>query len=899
MALRSILRRRDVEQELDEELRVHLEQMEAQAALSPDDPVDARRRARAWMGSLDQVKEACRDTRTVQPTEEILRDVRYGARLLARSPGFTLVAVLSLALGIGASSTIFSVINAVVLRPLPVANPDELSIASVIEPDEVDDLFSSAAVERASELLTGRADLAAHSSTTSVMAALRGDDSQPEPARLQLIAGDYFGALRQRARVGRLIGPGDNRVLGGHPVAVISDRYWHQRFGRSTRALDSELIVNGTALTIIGVTTPEFFGTTLERETPDIWAPAAMQAALRFAGNLERTGGDLQQPWPAQPEFSWLYVIIRAPGGHGAVAEAVTRAVAEARPVADRQGEPRPSVTLSPGARGSSQLRSDLTTPLLVLLLMVGLLLAIACANIAGLLLARAATRAREIAIRLSIGAGRSRLIQQLLVESVLLALLGGVLGLGLAYWGSTALLALLSPGGVVRGIDVRPDWRVVSLTCALSMCTAVACGLLPAVRATRLRLTDTLNARTRSVVGSDRPGRAPVTRLIVTGQLAFAIVLLLVGTLFAHSLQALTRVDVGFDRERVLVARIDTRAAGYGVDELPALCARVVERLEALPGVVAVSLSVNGPFSGTRSRGSFQAEGYVAGANEQVVKQSDWVTAHYFRAVGLTVVQGRGFEPQDAVPGRRVSVINETMARRYFAGRSPIGRRWGDSSDFATDGFEIVGVVEDARSRDIKAVPDAMSYTLAEASQRYVRSIEIRTSGDPMLLTAAVREALRASEPRLIVGSIETLGDRISGSMRMDRLLSWLTTAFGIAALGLVCLGLYGTISYGVKRRTSELGLRMALGADRTGVQWLIVREAMLLVLAGAAIGLPLAFVAARLARGLLYETAASEPTAYAMALVTLVVFSAAAAYVPAWRASRLDPVAAIRSDQ
>ena len=904
IALRSFLRRRTVDQELDEELQFHLEQMEEFAVSRGNDPSEARWRARRYVGSVDSVKEACRDMRTLRPVEHFLHDVRFGARLLARGPGFTAVAVVSLALGIGATSAIFSLINAIVLRPLPIANPEELHIAQTTGPDQVNLRFSYPVVERAAELLADRGQVAAQSSVESVLIATRGGvaASPPEAARLQLVAGDFFGTLRQRAQIGRLLGPDDNRSLGQHPVGVISDGYWSRRFGRTAGVLDTELIINGTSMAIVGVAAPEFFGATVDTQTPDVWAPAAMQAALRFAGSVRHTGGDLQKPWPPQPELTWLQVMIRmSSGGAAAAAEAMTLALHRENRSLTGGGEDAGAarVTLLPGSGGFSAMRGELTTPLIVLLLLVGLLLAIACANIASLLLARATNRGREMAIRLSMGAGRGRLMRQLLTESLLLASVGGMLGLALAYWGSMVLLTFLTGGTPVTGIDVTPDWRVVGLTFATSIATAVMFGLLPAVRGTRVPLAESLKAQTRSVIGAaGHGGRLPVGKLLITGQMAFAILLLLVAALFARSLQALTHVDVGYDRDHLLVARIDSRSAGYTVAELPALHTRVVERLGSLPGVIGVSVSANGPFSGSRTRGDFQIEGYTPGSDEPMVKHSEWVTPDYFRTVGLTIKQGRGFGPEDSANSRRVSVINEAMARRYFRNQNPLGKRWGNSSNFDLDGFEIVGVVEDARYNDVRAESLNMAYMPATQTERYLTSLEVRVAGNPTSLANAVRNALRASEPRLAVGTIETLDSRIVRSIGVERLLGWLTMAFGAAALGLACLGLYGTISYAVKRRTAELGIRIALGADRGAVQWLIVRQALLPVLVGGAVGLPLAFLAARAVGGLLYGTAPSDPVAYGTAVGVLVVVSALAAYIPAWRASRLDPVIALRTE-
>jgi predicted permease len=903
-ALRSFVRRRKVEQELDEELRFHLDQLERLEMTRGDDAAGAPWRARRHMGSIESVKEACRDMRTLRPVEHFLRDLRFGARLLVRGPAFTAVAILSLALGIGSSTAIFSLLNAIVLRPLPVADPQDLYIAQATEPNELELQFSSAVVDRAVELLAGRAELAAQSSIETVLVETPGGESvpsAPESVRLQLVAADYFGTLRQRAQIGRMLGPDDNRSLGQHPVVVMSDRFWSRRFGRSAGVLSADLIVNGTRMGVVGVTAPEFFGATVTTETPDIWAPVAMQAALHFSGSYDRSGGDLQKPWPLQPEIAWLQVMIRAPAEHARRAsEGLTLALQRETPPGVAPGAGLVPVTLLPGAHGFSSLRTELTTPLIILLLAVGLLLAIACANIASLLLARAASRGREMAIRLSIGAGRGRLIRQLLTESLLLAMAGGALGLAFAQWGSAALLTFLTRAGSLTNLDVAPDWRVMAVTFATSMVTAVAFGLLPAVRGTRVSLAESLSATTRSVIGTGTHRRRfPVAKLLVAAQMAVAIVLLLVAVLFMQSLRALVEVDVGYDRDEIVVARIDPRSSGYAVAELPALYDRLLDRLAQLPRVVAVSAATSGPFSSSRNRGDFRVEGHTPGADEQMITLKDWVTWDYFRTVGLSIVHGRGFRPEDEAGRRRVCVISDSLAHRYFPNRTPLGRRitWG-TDNFGADGFEIVGVVEDARYQDVRAESLNMVYLPGTQGERYLSRVQVRVGGHAATTISAVRTALREAEPRLAVGAIEPLDDRIATSMGVERVLGWLTMAFGVAALGLVCLGVYGTIAYSVRRRTPELGLRIALGAGRGAVEWLIVREVLLLVAVGSAIGLPLAFAAARAAGALLYGTAPSNPAAYAMSAGLLVIVCAIAAYIPAIRASRLDPMLALRSD-
>jgi predicted permease len=435
-------------------------------------------------------------------------------------------------------------------------------------------------------------------------------------------------------------------------------------------------------------------------------------------------------------------------------------------------------------------------------------------------------------------------------------------------------------------------------VACGPSPAPARLFGLLPALRGTRVAIADCLKASARSVVGADgRRGRLAIGKILIAGQMAVAVLLLLVAALFVRSLEALLRVDVGYARGRVLIARIDPRSSGYTVAERPAMYARLFEAVGRLPGVASVSASTT-LFSG-RNRGAFAAEGYDPPPGEAMTTFKNWVTADYFRTVGLSITRGRGFGPGDTIDGRPVAVVSEAVARRYFPSQEPIGRRltWGGNA-FASDGIEIVGVVGDARYNNVKDESLNMVYLHVPQSERFAENVQVRVAGDPIALAGAVRKAIGDAEPRLAVGTIETLDARIARSIGVERLLGWLTTAFGGAALALACLGLYGTIANAVRRRTAELGIRIALGADRAAIRWLIVREALVLVLAGAAAGLSLAFVSARALGGLLYGIAPSDPLAYGSAAGVLLLVCACAAYVPAWRASRLDPVAALRGE-
>ncbi|MEO8504398.1 MAG: ABC transporter permease [Acidobacteriota bacterium] len=916
LALRSFVRHGTAERELDLELQFHLEQMAAhettRGASNEEANLRARRRFGGFNHGFNQVKEACRDMRTLRPVEHFLQDLRFGARLLWRGPVFALVAVLSLALGIGANSAIFSVINAIVLRPLPVEAANELFIAEAVSPDGVSPRFSYPLVGAASSLLGGRAEVCAQSTIQPMLiAAIHSGPSSPAPAagRVQLLSGDCFAMLRQRPQLGRLLGPSDNVTRGGHPVVVISDGYWSRRFARSPSAVGTEIVINGTAMTIVGVTAPDFFGMEVETRGADAWAPVMMQSELRYSGNLSNANGDPNKPWVEQSELSWLNLMLRVPKTHAGTAAGVAAAlnVALQQDFAamsgyDTDAEFRERLrgvqaTLRPGARGFSDLRNRLAKPLLVLLAMVGLVLAVACANLASLLLARATHRQREVAIRLSMGAGRGRLVRQLFTESLLLALLGGVGGLVAAIWGSAALVRFGESDGASFGINVTPDGHVLLFTLAVSIVTGLLFGLLPAFRATDLRLADTLKAQARAVAGGARSG-ASWSRRLIAGQMAFSLLLLVVASLFGRNLRQMMRVDVGFDRQHLLVAQLDARSAGYESKDLPSLERRLLERVLAVPGVEAASMSANGPFSGSRSTSGFEAQGYTHPREERLRTREEVVTPGYFRTVGLKILRGRGFLPEDVAEGRKVTVVNQTFARRYFAGRDPLGQRWSYDTDFGPDAFEIVGVVADAHYDDVKGDSPNMAYRPAAQTDWYLDSLEVRTSRDPAALVSTVRAAFRDTEPRLPIDRIDTLDERVSRSMGQERMMTWLTGVFGAVALALACLGLYGTVSHAVTRRTAELGIRMALGADHAAVRWMILREALLVVVRGLAVGLPLAFFGARALRSVLQGVDAFDLPSYGLAIVALVAIATLAAYFPARRASRLDPATALRAD-
>lgn len=836
---------------------------------------------------------------------DLSRDLRYGGRVLLRNPVFSLVAVVSLGVGIGGAASVFTVLNAVILRDLPVPNPHQLYHAQKFSPVRQFLYYSWPSFEQVRADLQGRAEVCAYTAPTGMQ--VRPEGAAAADRRLvQLVSGEFFQVFRQQAQVGRLLGPQDNLQLGAHPVAVISDAFWERHFARAPGVAGRQMVINGTHFTIVGVAGREFFGPILAVQNPDVWVPLMMQHTLRYSANASvSTPADPRQPWPPQELIEWLNVFVRIPDGNvGAVAAIMTaqyqREDTARLDPADAQGPARIAeqrVNLEPGSRGASRLRSDLSTPLYVLLAMVAILLAIASGNLATLLISRGNAREREMAIRLSIGAGRTRLVRQLLAETLLLAGVGGVLGLVIAAWGRDALLAMFATGAGSVDLDAGFDWRVLTFCLVVTILSALLAGVVPALRTSRVPLADSMKAQARSVGATARG--ALLGKSLVAAQIAFCLLLLVLAALFTRSMRSLLTVDVGYDRGRVLVARLDVRSIGLPGDRRQALYDRIVERIQAIPGVESASLSLMGPFGRGQRTSSFTVEGYQPQPDERMITNEEFVTDRYFETVGLKILQGRGFTTADRRPDGRATIINETMAKKFFPAGDAVGRRWRYDGDPDSESFEIVGVVQDARYNDLRGSPPFMVYTLAAArADEILSNLEVRTRMDPTELIPAVRRALTEVEAGLPVFDMVSLDDRLNRGAANERLVANLTTTFSTTALLLACLGLYGTLSYGVTRRVTELGVRMALGAARRHVLLLVIREAAVLVLIGAIVGIPLALLASRGLDSLLYGVGASDPLSYGIAVAALIAVSGFAAFLPAHRASRIDPMVALRKE-
>ena len=895
-------RRKKRERDFEREIRAHLaleEEEQRAAGAAPDEAPFAARRA---FGNLTRYKEVVREMWGWTSLERLGQDLRFALRMMRKSPAFTLVAVLSLALGIGGNTAIFSLLNAVMLRSLPVAQPDRLVLFGKGQWSGITDdlpnrswqLFSYPFyrdVQRHNQVFTG---LAAMLSLPNNTRAIVTGSTASEPVHARLVSGTYFDVLGVKAAAGRTFTDAEDQAPGAHPVAVMSYAWWQRRFARDPSVVGQTLAIGTTVYKIIGVAPPGFFGTSVG-ESPDLWIPLAMNAQLPpgWGGNTAR----------ADPLSQSLYILARLkPGASAAQAGAQVnlifkqdlRAIAGQNPSAkELNAIRRASIELTPGGRGLSAIRQQFSTPLWLLMAAVGLVLLIACANIANLLLARAASRQREIAVRLSLGAGRVRLIRQMLTESLLLAAMGGMAGLAFAAWAGGLLLRMVSTGGQLIPLRVAPDARVLAFTMLLSVMTGILFGLAPALRATRADLSAPLKdgraaglTRTRSVLA----------KALIVSQVALSAMLLIGAGMFIRSLVNLRNVDTGFHKEDVLVIDVDTPSLAYKEDDprLTSLYRQVEQRVGETPGVRAASFSMF-----TFEMGAWTAEAYPQGRtgppDSRREIHNNVVGAAFFAAMGLPMTLGRAFNPDDTAKSPKVAIINETMARLFFPGESPIGLRFGFSPEHSGE-LQVVGVVRDAKYESLREKPTPMAYYPESQHPQFQGALVVRYAGNPRVIVPAVRRAVAQVNANLPITQVRTLAGEVDDSLASEKLIARLSSFFGMLALLLASIGIYGVLSYAVARRTSEVGLRMALGAPRSNVVWLIMRDVLLLVTIGLAIGVPAALAGGRLITGLLYGLPALDAVSIAAAIVILAVVAGLAAYWPARRASLVDPAIALR---
>jgi len=893
---RNLWHRDRVNDDLDREVRAVFDILvdeKTRAGLSLE---QARRSAALELGREASLTQQVREARAGASIDAVIKDVRYGARMLRANPGFTFVVVLSLAAGIGANSAIFSIANAMLLKTMPIADPDHVYIVRYQSRLPVTQRLSYSFFDQLRAGFPAPDGLAAISRVARMRLA---SDGEPQSASVQLVTGEFFSVLGVGAQSGRVLTPGDNRTLGGHPVTVISDAFWRRKFAAAADVIGRDITFNGVHFSIVGVAPAGFTGVWLESPV-EAWIPVMMQADVKYMQNYSSSGQDALKPWVPQDGIRWLDVITRANRTEGPEAVALNSvfrplllkeidSITEERERAltlDRR------LVLEPFGMGFSNLRDQFRAPLYALLGMVALLLLIACANTANLLLARATSRQREMAVRLSIGASRRRIIGQLLIESLMLGALAAAVGLAIAPLVSELLVRMTM--GIETGplpFSVGIDARVVVFTVVITLLTSLLFGFAPAWRATDLSLSTALKTSGRS---THQGARLNLSKLLVVGQVALSLFLAVGAGLFARSFNNLVSQPLGLE-DQVLWVAISPSLGGYTDAELPGLYERIIGRVETIPGVQSATVAMCGVMTGCRSNSDGIAiSGYESQPGEQVMVQVNRVGPHYFSTVGMTIAAGRDFDAREIGSGAKIVIVNEAMVRKYFKGRDPIGQRFGyDKPD-----TEIIGVVRDAHVNTVREAAMPMVFHPFDSTPSFVGSMQIRATGQPDAIGAAVRRALREVEPRLPVDRVTTIATLAASTLRQERLIARLTIGVGALALALASLGLYGLMAYAVKQRTAELGLRFALGAPRPRVLWMVLRESLLLVVVGLALGLPLVIALARLIGPMLFEVNPNDPAVVSIAAGVLLLVGASSSYLPAFRASRIDPITALRTE-
>ncbi len=894
--LRNHLRSNALSRDIDREIRFHLEERADDLVEAGMRPGDARREARRRFGNVGLQTEHTRENDLFAWLDILIRDLRYSIRSLRSAPAFTVVAILSLGLGIGANTAIFSIINAVMLKSLPVSHPEELVRITRTQGNDAKPASegSSVLTNPLWEQIRDRQDM------FSGVFAFGGTDfnlaagGEARRVRANWVSGEFFSTLGVRAELGRTIVRADD-YRGCAGVAVLSDGFWRGEYGGSADVIGKTISLDGHPLTIVGVTDPRFFGVAVG-ERPELYLPLCAEAIFEGPTSLDR-----RSMW-------YLQVVARPKAGLTAeqmnarfatLAPAIVEATMPPNwPAEAVAGYRKSRFGVAPAAKGFSGLRTTYGKALYILMVIVGLVLAVACANVANLLLARATARQREMAVRLAIGASRGRLARQLITESLLLSLVGAALGGVVAVYGSRLLVGLLSDAGRAVDLDLHVDSRVLLFTTAVATLTGLLFGLVPAWRVGQTDPQSAMKSQGRGV--AEGHSRFRTGKALVAGQVALSLVLIASAGLLIGSWRKLATVDPGFHRDGILLVRASIRELHTPEDQRIPLFTQMLERLRAVPGVRSASVSMLTPVGSMSWNDELKVDGFTPKSGEDAVSWSNAVSDGFFSTMGIPLLAGRDFDKRDGATAAPVAIVSEAMARKFFGSPAVVGRRFQlQRGSSWSPPIEIVGVVGDTKYQSLRDSAQSIVY-YPQAQQEAAsqgRQFELRTDGPPLAVAPTVKAIIGEFSPRITL-DLTTLDRQLSESTALQRAIALLSGFFGALALLLASIGLYGIMAYNVARRRNEIGVRIALGAEYGRVVRMVLGEVGRIVVVGVVIGVALAAGATRLVKSFLYGLTPTDPLTLAASAGVLIVVGICAAAMPAWRAARLDPVSALREE-
>jgi putative ABC transport system permease protein len=881
--LRALFRRESILQDIEDELRVHVEmetETNLERGLRPD---EARAAALKSVGKLGRNTERGYDIRGGGWLETLWQDIRYGLRMMLKNPGFTAIAVLTLALGIGATTAVFSFVNSLFLRPLAVANPEQVvRLYAEDSRGRKFDVFSYPNYADLRDLSQTLHALAAHSYTNASVGVGNG----AEDTAGEVVTGNYFNLLGVNAAMGRVLSPEDDLAAGPHPVVVVSHAIWQSRLGADRNAVGRKLYINSHPFTIVGVT-PEGFKGTYQAFSADFWAPMMMQAQVRPSGSSLDDRG-----------WGWL-------GGTARLKPGVTlsQAQAELDRLANQLRQEYPGVSryvagfrFYPASALPEEFRQGASGMLKFFMAVVGLALLAACANIAGLMMARMTARQREVALRQALGATRGRLIRQLLTESLLLALSGASAGLLFAVWLANGLMMLAPPDFRNFSPAQRLDARALAFTLTVSVVAGVLCGLFPALLASKSNLVTALKEGELAISGGRH--RSRLQQVFVAMQVAVSLTLLVVAGLLLRSLQNSAAFDPGFRTDNLLLAQFDLRRHSYSQEQGQAFISRLIEHLKSLPGARAATSATIVPLGGGRETHGYRIPGHVQPNGDSVFSiGTNNVGPDYFATMGIPILRGRDFAARDANPGARpVAVINETMARRFWPNADAIGQHIQPGGN--SPPLEIIGVARDIKYHSLAEEPQPYIYTSATQIYTPYLTLSIRTEGDPKMLANTVRKEIERLDSNVAVTKLITFAELRQGPLFPSRAMAIVSSLFGLLALLLAAVGIYGITSYMVGQRTREIGIRITLGAERGDIFRLIVEQGVRSALVGVGIGLAAALALTRFLSSQLFGVTARDPLTFAAVALLLIFIALLACWNPARRATKVDPLVAIKHE-